>query len=143
MGEVRPADPVARRRLLGALLLATLLGAAALAALPSLREAMQVWLLAEGADPLQRGALLLRALGLVLAVSLLAPAVYCYLLAARIDAAGEFPPPDMTLVRDAKVLRGDAARGRAWLLRALAIKLALMALISAVLVWVFADLLVR
>jgi hypothetical protein len=139
MAEVRPADPVARRQMLVVLLLAVVLGGAMLAAMPMLGDAMQSWLLAEGADPIERGALLLRGLSLALALAALAPAVYCYVIAARIDAAGEFPLPGAKLVRDTPVLRGDAARSRAWMLRAIAIALALLALAGGILVWVLAG----
>ena len=98
---------------------------------------------AEGSDPLQRAIFVLRAMGVLLALLLSLPAVYCWVLALRVDAAGEFPPPGMNLVRETRVVRGDKARGRAWLLRALALKLGLLALVCGILVWSLASTLLR
>lgn len=141
--ETRTADPAARRRLLIALAVTAMLGAGMLYGWPSVRSATLAWINSEGGDPLERATGLLRGLGLFLSVSLLAPAVYCWIVALRIDTSGEFPPPGMKLLRDAKLLRGDAARGRAWLLRAIAIKFALLAVVCGAMVWALAGTLLR
>ncbi len=142
MSEVRPADPKARKRAVWVLVAVTVLGASVLLMMPRLQTGVEEWLL-DADNGLQRARWLIRAMGLTMGLLVLAPAVYCYRFAARIEAAGEFPPPGAKLIREVKILKGDAARGRAWLLRALAIKLAVMALVCAVLVWVFGDLLLR
>jgi MFS family permease len=143
VNDIRPADPGARRRLTVALLIVAAAGAAALYFTPSIGPALLGWINTEGDDPLQRAIFVLRAMGVLLALLLALPAVYCWVLALRVDAAGEFPPPDMKLVRETRVLRGDKARGRAWLLKALAIKFSLLAVVCGILVWSLAETLLR
>lgn len=135
MSELRPADPVARRRALIAFGLVTALALLLALALPALQARLEHWVFAGAVPPAQRLQTLLRVIGVVTGLLLLAPAAYAYLVAARIDAAEAFPPPGMKLVRETRVVRGGAARTRARVLRALAIALAVFGCVAAVVLW--------
>ena len=135
MTETRPADPRARRHSIWLLAAAGLFGLLTVTVVPS---TVEVWLTQDGAHTRDRIELLLSGLAGFLLLSLCLAAMYLFIVAARIDAAGEFPPPGMALVRETRVLRGEQARGRAWLIRGVGILMVVLAVANAVMMWMLA-----
>ena len=136
MTELRPADPRARTRAIW-LLIAGL--AVALFTVFLLPGTLETWLTQDGVNTSERIVWLIRGLGVFLLISLCLPSAYLFMVAARVKASGEFPPPGMALVKAVQVLRGDAAIKRVRLLRGLGLLLIALALANAVMMWTLAN----
>ena len=137
--DIQPADPSSRRRALLWVALLACLGGGAL-------YFMQRWFasLSHGGD-LQSArtslAVALWGMTLLAVVSVAAVSLYMWSLASRSAAALRFPPPGEPVIRDTRILHGQAALRRAAVLRAIAIVLILAAASLVLLVWFMAKLL--
>lgn len=133
--EVRRADPAARRQALLWILLGALIGSSLIVAFGRYETAVQEWLVAEPAEVPQRLRLTLVVGGAAVVLPLLAVSVYAWLAGTRMIRTGQFPPPDLAVVRDTPVAegRGAAVRGRG--LQALAVLLVVAAAALCLLLW--------
>ena len=112
--EIQHADPVARRRVLIAVLVIVVLGSIGWAALQAWLDGLRSLPAAEAQRSLATALQLLVAhLGLGVA----GLAIYILFLASRTRRALRYPPPGSSVVRDTPVVVGDRARVRATLLR--------------------------
>lgn len=112
--EIQPADIEARRRALRLLVVAAVVGAAAIWLVQNrLDDALQP---ATGEpNPLAAGATIL-GVGLVLGAALVAISLWLVSLGRRIESARRFPPPGMQVIQDTVVRRGSDAVRLAYLL---------------------------
>ena len=134
--EVQRADPGARRMALGAVAIVVLLGVVLALRAGDLRAMLQTWLRGDPATVLRRARWLAAAAALVTVLPPALGGAVLWRLAARVRAAGRFPPPGMRVVRDVRVLEGDGARLYAAVCRAGAVVLFVAALATAaVFVW--------
>jgi hypothetical protein len=124
--EIVRADAEIRRRTLICLVVATLLGAAALSAVTSRLsevrsiESLRLWLWVTIA---------------LMSLGSAAFSAYAAALANRIIRAGRYPTPGQRVVRDTPVKRGSEARKVATLLRAVALVMASASIALPILVW--------
>ena len=113
----------------------TLVGALLIASFERYRVPLRDWLLADpGALPQRARAAFLLLAALALA-PLLALAVYLWSFGAKVASAREFPPPGHRVVRDARVLTGEAAVARGRRFKGLAIGCGIAAVVLAALLW--------
>jgi hypothetical protein len=138
--EIRRADPAARRNALLLILIGALIGSSLIVAFERYRAAVQEWLVAEPAEVSQRLQLTLALGGAALLLPLLAVSVYLWRFGARVVSAGQFPPPDVKVVRDTQIAVGRAAALRGRGLQALAVGLAVAAIVLCGMLWRLAAL---
>lgn len=119
--DILRSDPAQRRNVQW--LIATMVAAALLLFLFGL-PALKRWInVADGTVMLHRMSLVFYGLGDLL----LATAAYASWYARRIFGSQQFPPPGTWVMRDTRVLRGDAARARGWWVLTCAIGFVLLA----------------
>ena len=133
--EVRKADPAARRNALLLILIGAAVGSSLIVAFERYRGAVQEWLVADPAEVSQRLQLTLVFGGVALLLPLLIAAASLWRLGVRTIRSGQFPPPNIKVVRDTPVAQGGAATWRGRALQMLAIALALAALLLCLLLW--------
>lgn len=134
-GEVRRADPAARRQAAVVVAVAIVVGVLLIAALERYRIPLRDWVLA---DP-EKSAERLNAIIFVLAALLVAPllglAAYLWSLGGRILRARAFPPPGLRVVRDTQVVTGEAAISKGRQLKVMAVGCGIAGLALGVLLW--------
>jgi hypothetical protein len=140
MSAVRKADPVVRRRMLFLVAFAAVVGALLIFVLERYRVPLRDWILADPELSAQR----LRMIIMLLAVLLLAPligfAVYLWSLGGRILRTREFPPPGLRVIRDTRVISGEAAVSRGRQLKLLAVGCLVAGFALSLLLWRLASL---
>ncbi|MEZ5317371.1 MAG: hypothetical protein R2752_08240 [Vicinamibacterales bacterium] len=136
-GEVRKADPQARRSALRFLAAFTVLGAVAIVVIGRLRPAAENWV---EHDPGSRLSAMLIILGLITALPLLGLAASLWHLGTRVVATAQFPPPGRRVTRDTRLLTGDAARRRGRLAQGFALFFGVAAVGLATILWRLAAL---
>jgi hypothetical protein len=136
---VQPADPVARRRAIILVVVATLAGAV-LIMMPGLPGGIAAWLVAETATgPTIRLGRLVGAVVLLIALPLAGVGVQLWWMGQRTVAALRFPPPGTKMVQATPILTGEAARRRGRLLQVLSAALVGAAFLLTVLIWAMAG----
>lgn len=140
MSDVRRADPVARRRAILFVAVAGVVGALLIFALERYRIPLRDWVLAEPEKLAERGGLII----LLFAVPLLAPllgfAAYLWFLGRRTLRAREFPPPGLRVIRDTRIVTGEAAVSRGRQLQFLALGCGVACIALGLLLWRLASL---
>ncbi len=139
MSKVRKADPVLRRRMVLFVASAAVVGALLISLLERYRDPLRYWILADPELSAQR----LNIIIILLAVLFLAPligfAAYLWSLGGRILRAREFPPPGLRVIRDTRVVTGEAAVSRGHWLRLLAVGCVTAGFALGVLFWRLAS----
>ena len=135
MTEIQKADPQARRRAIIILVLATLIGCAAILLFQHYAPALQDWILQDREKAATRMANVLMIFSALSCVPLLAFAVYLWRFGSRVVGAERSPPPGFPVARDTPVLRGPSARRRGRLAQGLAGCLVFLAGALPVILW--------
>ncbi len=135
MGEIRRADPAARRRALLLTLLAALAGTVLIASFGRYDTPLREWLLSEPEQFVSRALLVFSLLSAAVMAPLAAFSIYLWSFGAKVLREQEFPPPGYRVIRDTPVLRGHAAASRGRGLKALALGLAIASAILLGLLW--------
>ncbi len=134
------ATPGAWRRVLMHLAIATLGGLVMLALLQAAQPAVIEWVLSDPDSTRARAQLVLAVLAVLVLGPVVGMAIYMWRLGTRVEREERFPPEGLALVRDVRVMRGDAARARARVLRIAATVLLVLAVLMAVVLWRLATL---
>lgn len=130
MDEFRKADPIARLKILRWTLVASLVCFALVAWFLYFRESLIDWLLAH-LEMLIENPWITWGFMILLLSPLIVFGLYLIKLGSRVMRAQEFPPPDMPVIRDTRILRGEGALNRAVLLKVTGIALILLCVIIA------------
>jgi hypothetical protein len=120
MDTMQRADPKARRKAMGVICVATVLGLAAILTFRYMRDDVQAWL-EQHLHILLEHPLLVFVASLILVSPLFAAGIYLYLVGKRTVRAQRFPPPGYAVARDTLVLTGGQAIRRGWLLQLLSL----------------------
>jgi hypothetical protein len=139
MTDVRRADPSARRRAVLFVAVAIVVGTLLIVALERYRGPLRHWLLAEPATSAERISLMLLLVAALLLTPLLGFAAYLWSLGGRILRAKEFPPPGLHVIRDTRVITGEAAVSRGRHLRMLAVGCGVASIALGFLLWRLAS----
>jgi len=139
MTDIRRADPAARRRAGLFIGIAIIVGALVLIALEHNRVPLREWVLAKTGKPGERVGLIILLFAAISVTPLLAFAAYAWSLGGRILRAREFPPPGVSVIRDTRVIRGEAADSRGRRLRLLAVACGIGAVTLGFLLWRLAS----
>ena len=113
MGTIQKADPAARRKAIGVICVAAILGVCAIVAFDSFRDDFQSWL-ETNIKFLLENTIVVFLVSLVFVSPVLAAGAYLLLLGNRAVRAQRFPPPGSAMARDTLVLEGSRGlhRGR-------------------------------
>jgi hypothetical protein len=141
--EIQRASPAAVRKVVILVVIAAVVGLALIGVFELLRPALVNWLTEDPDRAVPRMGVALALLGAALVLPVLAFVVVFWRFALRVRAAGRFPPPGTTLVRDARVVTGSSATRLALLLQVVSIVLALIAIAMAAMLWRIFDILQR
>jgi hypothetical protein len=137
---VQRADPVARRRALTLIVIATVAGALLIGVMPDLPRGIAAWLVTDtAAGPAVHVARLTGAVLLFVTLPVVGIALLVWRIGVRTAASLRFPPPGVRTTRDTPILTGNAARRRGRLLQMLAAVLVATALVMTVLIWAMAE----
>ena len=137
MTSIRPADLRARRQAILLVLVGTIAGALAIAALDHYRAPLETWLLSDPKQRADRLSLASWSLAAAVALPLTGLAAYLWSIGVKAIRGQEFPPPGVRVIRDTPIHTGGAAIRRGHMLKALALALSGAA---AGLLWVMAQL---
>ena len=135
MTRIRRADPTARRHGLTIVLAGMLLGALAILAFTHYRAALAGWVASDAGALASRLNLIVAAFATVAIVPSVGFSVYLWSLAVRAIRTREFPPPNVRLTRDTRVVVGRAAVARARALQILAVVMTALPVAMTWLVW--------
>lgn len=113
--EIQPADPQARRR---AVRLLVVLGLIAAATVWLLQDRLDAVLETAGGPDLEAARTTLTAISALAGAGLVGIALWMIALGRRIEGARRFPPPEMRVIHDTVVRRGEQAVRIAYLLYA-------------------------
>ena len=140
MSEMQHAAPGARRRVFVHLAIAALAGLLMLMLLQAAQPAVVGWVLSDPESTRTRAQFVIVVLaGLVLA-PVVGMAIYMWRLGAAVLREERFPPERSALIRDVRVVRGDAARARGRALRIMGVVLLVLSVLMAVVLWRVATL---
>ena len=135
MAGIRRAAPSARRHALAIVLVGTILGALVILAFTHYRAALEAWVASDaGALPFRLN-LIVAAFATLAIVPSVGFSVYLWSLGVRAIKAEEFPPPDVRLSRDTRVVVGRAAVARGRALQILAVAMTILPVAMTWLVW--------
>lgn len=140
MSDVRKADPALRRRMLLFVALAVIVAALLIFFLERYRAPLREWLLAEPGMTAQRGGMIITLLAVLSVAPLIGFAVYLWSIGGRALRAREFPPPGLRVIRDTRMITGEAAVSRAHQLKLLAVGCLIASVALALLLWRLASL---
>ncbi|MDH3378118.1 MAG: hypothetical protein OEQ39_14320 [Gammaproteobacteria bacterium] len=101
---------------------------------------MRDWVLAEPEKSAERGILIILLVTVPLLAPLLGFAAYLWSLGRRTLRAREFPPPGLRVIRDTRVITGEAAGSRGRQLKLLALGCGIACIALALLLWRLASL---
>ena len=133
--ETQPADLVARRK---AALVASVIGLVAMAAIFAATRYLQDIKATSVEDPgeaLARLSTVIKMLAIGTGFALLSVAAWLFRLSWRIYRAERFPPLGMRVIRRTRVVRGEAARVRAFLGFAIAGMIGVLGYAAALMLW--------
>ena len=140
ISEMQHAAPGARRRVLIHLGIAGLAGVVMLMLLQAAQPAVVNWVLSDPESTRTRAQLVIVVLAALVLAPVVGMAIYMWRLGAAILREDRFPPERSKLIRDVRVVRGDAARARGRVLRTSAGVLLGLAVLVAVVLWRLATL---
>jgi hypothetical protein len=135
MSEYQPETPGARRRALVHLAIATAAALLALALLQAAQPAVLEWVRADPESVRTRARIVLGVLAVIVLAPVAGLAIYLWLLGTRVLREERFPPERLALIRDVRVVRGDAARTRGRALRTAAAVLLAMTGLMGLALW--------
>jgi len=122
------------------IVVAAAVGILLIAAFERYRIPLREWITAEPGEAAQRMQLIFLVIAALLLVPLLGFAAYLWSLGASVIRAREFPPPGHLVIRNTRVITGEAAIGRARQLKILALVCGIACAILAFLLWRLASL---
>lgn len=143
MTEVRKADTSARRQAVLLIIFGALVGALLIVAFERYRTPLRDWLLSKPGELGYRVRLVFFLSAIVLFTPLVAFAVYLWSLGVKVLRARQFPAPGYRVIRDTRVIGGQAAvlrgRGLKVLALCLGVVAALLCLSFVRLAWVLSE----
>lgn len=134
METIQRADPKARRKAIGVICVATVLGIGAILTFEYVRDDFQAWL-EKNLDFLIEHPLVVLVASLILVSPVLAAGIYLYLVGKRTVRAQRFPPPGYAVTRDTLILTGGKAIRRGQILKGLSLVLVGSAGAIPVIMW--------
>ncbi|HSS66131.1 MAG TPA: hypothetical protein VLS27_17015 [Gammaproteobacteria bacterium] len=135
MIELRKADPVARRRVLLLVAVAVVIATALILALEQYRLPLRDGFLAGPEPTPERIGRINVLLGALLLTPLLGFAAWLWSLGGRTLRARAFPPPGLRVIRDTRVITGEAAMTRGRRLKLLAAGFGIAGIAPVLLLW--------
>ncbi|MEC4675004.1 MAG: hypothetical protein VST68_12520 [Nitrospirota bacterium] len=113
MSQIQPADPIARKKAILILGVATVVGGSVLFAIDSYHPSLEQWIINEPGSVLEKLTWVLIGL-VVLCLPFLFAAGHFWRMGQFVIDAQRFPPPGIPVIRDTPVLTGKEAlrRGR-------------------------------
>jgi hypothetical protein len=135
VNEIQKADPQARRKALVIVVLWTALGGLVIAGFTHFGDSLRDWILSDPAETPFRARLANCLVVALLAVPLVALAIYGWLIGARVLRAQRFPPPGLRVIHDTPVVSGPAAVTRGHALQVVAVCLGLTAAVLCLFFW--------
>jgi len=135
MSDTRKAHPGARRQAILLVAAAVLAGVLLFFAIERYRAPLRDWVLADPAVPAERLGLIVMLLAVLLLAPLLGFAAYLWSLGGRTLRSRAFPPPEVRVFRDTRVVTGEAAVSRGRLLRLVAAGCGVAAVAMGILLW--------
>lgn len=133
--EIQPADPLARRKAALVASVIGLVGMAAIFAAERYLRGIKTISLEDPAEALARLSTVIKTLAIVTGFALLSVAAWLFRLSWRIYRAERFPLLGMRVIRPTRVVRGEAARVRAFLGFATAGLIGVLGYVAALLLW--------
>jgi hypothetical protein len=135
MTELRRADPAARRQAVVFIVLGAFAGALLIFGFERYRIPFRDWVLSEPGKFALRVRLVFLFLGVFSAVPLVAFAIYLWSFAASVLRARQFPPPGYRVIRDTRIVFGQAATSRGRAFKMLALVLGVVAVLLCLHLW--------
>jgi hypothetical protein len=133
--EVQPHDPGARRQAILLFVVVAAIGGVAILRLEPYLESITGLADTDPREALRQLAFVTKVMTVAIIVPMFAFVAWLLVLARRVHRAERFPPPGMALTRDTRILRGRAARVRAWSIAVLALALAASSIVLPVFMW--------
>jgi len=134
MSKIQKADPLARRKAIWVVLVATILGVVAIMAFESFQAHFQSWL--EGKIHfLLENTIVVFTISLVIVSPVLGAGTYLLLLGNRTVRAQKFPPPGYAVARDTLVLEGSKGVQRGRVIQLLSLMLLCSAAAIPFIIW--------
>lgn len=134
MGEVQKADAVARRKAIVLLLVVAVLGMGLISIMEMNQSKLNDWIETNATTITLNPSAVIAAL-IVLFAPIYLAARYLFSLGSRIVHAERFPPPGEAVVRDTKIITGDAAIFRGRILQILSVTMAVLISVIMFMVW--------
>ena len=134
MSQIQPADPIARKKAILILGVATVVGGSVLFAIDSYHACLEQWIINESVSLDEKLTWVLMGL-VVLALPLLFAAGHFWRMGQFVIDAQRFPPPGLPVLRDTFVLTGKDALSRGRLFQCGAVFLGGCSLALPVMLW--------
>ncbi len=134
MAQIQKADPIARKKALGVVLVGTAIGTAAIGLYTYYEMEIYSWL-ENNIDWLADNPSTVFLLGLVLVTPLLILSGYLFVYGRRTAKTGRMPPPNSAVARDTRVTTGTQAVLRGRILQVLSVFLLLASAAIPILFW--------
>ncbi len=140
MNEMQHAAPGARRRVVVHLAIAGLAGVLMLMLLQAAQPAVVRWVLSDPESTRTRAQFVIVVLAALVLAPVVGMAIYMWRLGGAVLREERFPPERTVLIRDVRVVRGDAARARGRALRITGAVLLVLSVLMALVLWRIATL---
>ena len=135
MTDVQKADPAARRHAVQFVVVGAILGALLIVGLERYRAPLLEWFLSEPELLTHRLALVFIFTTVVGSAPLFAFAIYLWSLGSKVTRVQRFPLPEQRVVRDTRIVEGEAAKARGRGFQVLAISLGVAGVMLSYLFW--------